>query len=76
MTITALVVRKIGPDSYVVEMSHELGSITAQVSLEQVNDDREYGEAERQTLACLRARELALLFAKAAELNSSNRREN
>jgi len=59
MTITALVVRKIGPDSHVVEMSNELGSIAAQVSLEQVNDDGEYGEAERQTLACVRAKELA-----------------
>ena len=69
MTITALMVRKIGPDSYVVEMSNELGSITVHVSLEQVNDDREYGEAERETLACLRAQELASVFVQAAESN-------
>ena len=67
MTITALIVRKTGSDSYVVEMSSKLGSITVQVSLEQVNDDRQYGEAERETLAILRAQELALDFAQVAQ---------
>ncbi|GLS34400.1 hypothetical protein SAMN04488498_12746 [Mesorhizobium albiziae] len=71
MTIPELVVRKISADRYVVEMTNELGSIAVYVSLAKIYDDREYSEAERETLACLRAQELALDFAEAAESKST-----
>ena len=62
-----IMVRKIDANSYVVEMTNELGSITVRVSLPSVYGHHDYSEPERETLACLRAQELALDFAESAE---------
>ena len=62
--MAALAVRKVEADSYVIEMTDELGSIVVQVSVPRSHGDRIYTRAEREKLARLAAEEIALNFAE------------